>query len=177
MPSWYKKNMEACQWNNSNKKIPQNNKLFEDSECQKQCEDLNNFFSEVGKSLTTKVKPSPTTYRHFIKHINSKNSLFLAPTDAYEIQHLIKTLKCNLIVLLLQPLRWCCVDCMIHHEWDVREEQKYMYVARTSNIIEWSRRVIAIVACCHSAKLCAYAARDFRSQHSQWHSIQIFENS
>jgi len=32
-----------------------------------------------------------------------------------------------------QPLRWCCVDCMIHHEWDVREEQKYMYVARTSN--------------------------------------------
>ena len=34
---------------------------------------------------------------------------------------------------LLQPLRWCCVDCMIHHERDVREEQKYMYVARTSN--------------------------------------------
>ena len=34
---------------------------------------------------------------------------------------------------LLQPLRWCCVDCVIHHERDVREEQKYMYVARTSN--------------------------------------------
>ena len=34
---------------------------------------------------------------------------------------------------LLQPLPWCCVDCMIHHERDVREEQKYMYVARTSN--------------------------------------------
>jgi len=32
---------------------------------------------------------------------------------------------------LLQPLRWCCVDCMIHHERDVSEEQKYMYVART----------------------------------------------
>jgi len=30
---------------------------------------------------------------------------------------------------LLQPLRWCYVDCMIHHERDVREEQKYMYVA------------------------------------------------
>jgi len=26
-----------------------------------------------------------------------------------------------------------CVDCMIYHERDVREEQKYMYVARTSN--------------------------------------------
>jgi len=35
--------------------------------------------------------------------------------------------------VLLQPLRWCCVDCMIHQERDVREEQKYMYVTRTSN--------------------------------------------
>jgi len=23
---------------------------------------------------------------------------------------------------VLQPLRWCCVDCVIHHERDVREE-------------------------------------------------------
>jgi len=36
-------------------------------------------------------------------------------------------------LVLLQPLRWRCVDCVIHHERDVREEQKYMYVARTSN--------------------------------------------
>jgi len=36
-------------------------------------------------------------------------------------------------LVLLHPLRWCCVDCMIHYERDVREEQKYMYVARTSN--------------------------------------------
>ena len=35
--------------------------------------------------------------------------------------------------VLLQPLRWCWVDCVIHHERDVREEQKYMCVARTSN--------------------------------------------
>jgi len=35
--------------------------------------------------------------------------------------------------ILLQPLRWCCVDCVIHHERDVREEQKYMCVARTGN--------------------------------------------
>jgi len=74
-------------------KSQQNNKLFEDSECQKQCEDLNNFFSEFGKSHSTKIKPSPTTYRHFIKHINSKNSLFPTLTDAYEIQLLIKILK------------------------------------------------------------------------------------
>jgi len=48
---------------------------------------------------------------------------------------------------------------MIHHERDVRKEQKYMYVAQTSN-----NRVISIVACCHGAKLCAHAVWDFRSQ-------------
>jgi len=31
--------------------------------------------------------------------------------------------------------------------------------------MEWSRRVIFVVACCHGAKLCAHAARDFRLQH------------
>ena len=39
------------------------------------------------------------------------------------------------VIVLLQPLRWCCVDCVIHREQDAREEQKYMYVARTSNNI------------------------------------------
>ena len=24
--------------------------------------------------------------------------------------------------MLLQPLWWCCVDCMVHHERDMREE-------------------------------------------------------
>ena len=41
---------------------------------------------------------------------------------------------------LLQPLRWRCVDCVIHHEWDVREEQQNIYVARTRNnrvIVAW----------------------------------------
>jgi len=89
MTSWYKRT-----WKHVNgiiaikNKSQQNNKLVEDLECQKQCEDLNNVFSEVGKSLSTKIKSSPTTYRHFIKHI-----LFLTPTDAYEIQLLIKNLK------------------------------------------------------------------------------------
>ena len=35
---------------------------------------------------------------------------------------------------------------------------------REQAIIEWSRRMISIVACCHSAKLCALATRSFRSQ-------------
>jgi len=33
----------------------------------------------------------------------------------------------------MQPFRWRCVDCVIHHERDVREEQKHICVARASN--------------------------------------------
>jgi len=42
--------------------------------------------------------------------------------------------------LLLQSLRWCCVDCVIPHERDVREEQPHTYMWREQAIIEWSRR-------------------------------------
>jgi len=90
--------------------------------------------------------------------------------------------------VLLQPLWWRCVDCVIHHERDVREEQQYICMERASNnksdcgmealpILtcerlsittsirkERLRRMISIVACCHGAKLCAHAAWDFRSQ-------------
>ena len=38
--------------------------------------------------------------------------------------------------LVLQPLRWCCVDCVIHHEWDVREEQHHTYMWREQAITE-----------------------------------------
>jgi len=34
---------------------------------------------------------------------------------------------------LLQPLRWRCVERVIHHERDVREERQYICVARASN--------------------------------------------
>jgi len=30
-------------------------------------------------------------------------------------------------ISLLQPLRWRCVDCVIHHEPDVRKEQQYIF--------------------------------------------------
>jgi len=47
--------------------------------------------------------------------------------------------------VMLQPLWWRCIDCVIHHERDVHEEQQYIYVARTSN-----NRVIAAreLYCC-----------------------------
>ena len=33
--------------------------------------------------------------------------------------------------VMLQPLQWCCVDCVIHHEWDVHEEQHH-YICSAS---------------------------------------------
>ena len=78
---------------------------------------------------------------------------------------------------MLQPLRWCCVKCVIHHERGVPEEQHHTYMWREQAIIEWSWHVDSIVACCHGAKLCAHAARDFRSQQNvavttMWRSCQ-----
>jgi len=47
-----------------------------------------------------------------------------------------------LIIVLLQPLGWRCVECAIHQERNVREKQHHIYVARTSNNrvipMEWS---------------------------------------
>ena len=36
-------------------------------------------------------------------------------------------------MLLLHPLWWCCVECVIHLPQDVRKEQQYIHVARKSN--------------------------------------------
>jgi len=44
----------------------------------------------------------------------------------------------------------------------VKNNTRYKW--REQAIIEWLRRGISIVACCHSVKLCAHTARDFRSQ-------------
>ena len=45
----------------------------------------------------------------------------------------INVVRCKKEGMLLQPLRWCCVDCAIHHEWDVHEEQKDICVVHASN--------------------------------------------
>ena len=42
---------------------------------------------------------------------------------------------------MLQPLRWCCVKCVIHHERDVHEEQHHTYMWREQAMIEWSWHV------------------------------------
>ena len=53
-------------------------------------------------------------------------------------------------VVLLQPLRWRCTDCVIHHERDVREQQ---CVARKSNN--------SVIAACELLLLLAATVRSF----------------
>ena len=63
-------------------------------------------------------------------------------------------------------LRWMCDS----PRTGVSEEQHpYIYICmwRKQAIIEWLRRMISIVACCRSVKLCSHAARAFRSQQYQ----------
>ena len=64
---------------------------------------------------------------------------------------------------LLQPRRWRCAECAVHHERNVREEQHHIHVARTSN----NRVIVARdLYCCllPQCDACALAARAFRSQ-------------
>jgi len=58
--------------------------------------------------------------------------------------------------MLLQPLRWCCVECVIHHERDVREEQQYIYVARTSNngVIMACELYCCLLPQCKALRIC-----------------------
>ena len=57
---------------------------------------------------------------------------------------------------VVATLRWCCVDCVIHHDRDVREEQKYMCVARTSNnrVISSSDLYCCLLPRCEALRIC-----------------------
>ena len=55
----------------------------------------------------------------------------------------------HVLYVVLQTLRWCCVDCVIHHEQDVREEQHHTYMWREQAIIEWSWHLT-----CEALRIC-----------------------
>jgi len=58
--------------------------------------------------------------------------------------------------MVLQPLRWRCVECVIHHERDVREEKHYVYVARTSNnrVISSGELYCCLLPQCEALHIC-----------------------
>jgi len=65
-------------------------------------------------------------------------------------------------VLLLQPIHWRCM--CDSPRLGCAQRITPIYMCHEQAIIQWSRRVISIVACCHGVKLCTLAAQAFRSQ-------------
>jgi len=69
---------------------------------------------------------------------------------------------------------YCCnlSGCAALNVWftmnGIFVKKNTIYMWREQAKMDWSRRVISIVFCCHSANLCAHAARDFRSQQYIW---------
>jgi len=72
--------------------------------------------------------------------------------------------RCKKEGMLLQPLRWCCLDWVIHHEQDVREEQ-HPYICGANKQQKSDHGVWSLFLLAATVKLCAFAARAFRSQH------------
>jgi len=120
-------------------------------------------------------------------------SLLLLAARVWSFAHLLLRLSaCNKMVLW--PGCECCARCSLHKKnvWSVGfivkrrgcccnlsvgvalnvwfntngmwAKNNTTYMWREKAIIEWSWRVISIVACCHSVKLCTLAAQDFWSQ-------------
>jgi len=79
-------------------------------------------------------------------------------------------------LVVLQPLRWCCVDCVIHHERDVREEQKYMYVARTSNkrVISSGDLYCCLLPQCEALRTCRSGFPIATVVTKFWHSLRFY---
>jgi len=79
-------------------------------------------------------------------------------------------------VRLIAKRKGCCCSLSVVLALNVWFTTKRMciksntqiFMWREQAIIEWSRQVISIVACCNSVKLCALAAWAFWSQHRKY---------
>jgi len=48
-------------------------------------------------------------------------AVFILPSEGKALVELF-AIRCTQLVVF-EPLWWRCIDCVIHDEWDVREEQ------------------------------------------------------
>jgi len=77
-------------------------------------------------------------------------------------ERVIGAVRCIKEEILLQPLRWCCIDVWFTTSGMCAKNKNICMWEQA--MIEWSHQVIPIVACCHGVKHCAHAAQNFRSQ-------------
>ena len=68
-------------------------------------------------------------------------------------------------IIMLQPLRWCCIESNVWFTMNgMCMKNNNIYTWHEQAIIEFTCHGHSIVACCHSAKLCAHVAWAFRTQ-------------
>ena len=121
------------------------------------CQFLSNWNNQQSIVLAISGKSSKTTqHRQIVIHIAATRQ-----PSRYISRPTILTLDWATVATSPLALRW------------MHGSQRTECARRTTPINtwheqaikEWSRRVISIVACCHSAKLCAHSALALRSQH------------
>ena len=68
----------------------------------------------------------------------------------------IGAVRCKKVGILLQPLLWRCAEGVVHHEQNVRVEQRRVYVARTSNnrVIEACELYCCLLPQCEALRTC-----------------------
>ena len=94
------------------------------------------------------------SFAHMPLGISDRNKMVLWPgcegraEFSLHTKSVICVVRCKKEGMLLQPLRWCCIDCVIHHERDVREEQHHTYMWREHAIIECSWHGKKALYCC-----------------------------
>ena len=90
----------------------------------------------------------------------------VVPGAAFTKKRAIGAVRCKKEWMLLQALWWHALIVWFTTN-GMCAKNNIAYMWHEQAIIEWSWRVISIVACCHSAKFCAYAPWDIRSQQHQ----------
>ena len=80
-------------------------------------------------SVLLSLRATQPTWRHESSHMTCCSSVLDLQTAR---KGQFGKFAFQLAITLLQPLRWYCVYCVIHHERVVCEEQKYICVARSS---------------------------------------------
>jgi len=68
----------------------------------------------------------------FFVHFHEGNNLFTNGSSI--LTNLLSKAKEPQHDTVLQPLRWRCVECVIHHKRDVCKEQHHIYVAQQATI-------------------------------------------
>ena len=123
----------------------------------------------VGWSLLL-LAATVRSFAHVPLGISDRNKMVLWPGCGGRAEFSLHTKNVRSVWFVVKRRGFCCnlsggVALIVWLTTNrMCAKNKNICMWREQAIIEWSRQVISIVACCHGVKLCVHAARDFRSQ-------------